>query len=162
MKTAIILRHAKSSWKQPELPDHDRPLSKRGKRDAPRVGEFLLEKGLTPDLIISSTAKRARKTAEAAAKASGFSGELRLTPALYLAAPEAYIATLRSLPDEYQRVMLVGHNPGLEELMAKLTGRTASMPTAAVAYVSFPITHWSELEMGAKAELIHLWTPGDL
>ena len=161
MKTALILRHAKSSWKQPELADHDRPLNKRGKRDAHRVGEFLLHRGLVPDLIISSTAKRARKTAEAVAKACGFGGELRLTPALYLAGPEAYIATLRGVSDTCQRVMVVGHNPGLEELITQLLGKVTPMPTAALAAFSFPIVHWSEFVPGTKAELLEFWTPNN-
>ena len=76
MKALLILRHAKSSWKEPLLADYDRPVNKRGKHDAPRVGQFLQEHGLVPDRIISSTAKRARKTAQAVAKTSGYDGKL--------------------------------------------------------------------------------------
>jgi len=80
MKTLLILRHAKSSWKNPGLADHNRPLNKRGKRDAPRVGRLLRDKNLTPDLILSSTAKRALDTAEAAAESSGYEGEINHGP----------------------------------------------------------------------------------
>ena len=83
MKTLLLLRHAKSSWKHPELADHDRPLNKRGKRDAPSIGQLVSDKGLVPDLIMSSTAKRARKTARAVAKASGYKGKIELTPTFY-------------------------------------------------------------------------------
>ena len=90
MKTLLILRHAKSDWETPDVADHDRPLNGRGKRDAPRMGRLLRDENLVPDLIISSTAKRARKTAKLVAEASGYEGEIRLAETLYLAGPEAY------------------------------------------------------------------------
>src|SRR6266487_357541 len=99
MKSILVLRHAKSSWKQPELADHDRPLNKRGKRDAPLVGRLLKKKGLVPDNIISSTAMRARATAEAVAKASGYKGEITFNRSLYAAGPQAYIDALQDLSD---------------------------------------------------------------
>src|SRR2546428_2406284 len=83
MKSLLILRHAKSSWKHPELTDHDRPLNKRGKRDAPRIEEILRGEHLIPEAIISSTAARAHATAEAVAKASGYKGEVTLNRSLY-------------------------------------------------------------------------------
>ncbi|MFB3041695.1 MAG: histidine phosphatase family protein, partial [Candidatus Poribacteria bacterium] len=83
MKTLLILRHAKSSWEHPELTDHDRPLNKRGKRDAPRMGKLLRVQGLVPDLIMSSTAKRARSTAKTVARKSGYKEKVELTPAFY-------------------------------------------------------------------------------
>jgi phosphohistidine phosphatase len=78
MKSVLILRHAKSSWKHPELADHDRPLNRRGKRDAPLMGRLLKKEDLVPEIIISSTATRARSTAEAVAKSSGYKGEIIL------------------------------------------------------------------------------------
>src|ERR671934_2596347 len=95
MKSLLILRHAKSSWKHPELSDHDRPLNKRGKRDAPKIGHLLKEKDLVPDLIISSTAVRAEKTAKLVAKASKYKGNVTLTDSLYAAGPDAYIDVLK-------------------------------------------------------------------
>jgi len=82
MKLVLILRHAKSSWKHPDVNDHDRPLNKRGKRDAPRMGEFLQDKHLVPDFIVSSTAKRARSTAKAVAKAARYKGDIILNQSL--------------------------------------------------------------------------------
>ena len=117
MKTLLILRHAKSSWKNTGLADHDRPLTKRGKRDAPRMGRLLRDENLTPDLIVSSTAKRALDTAEAVAEASGYEGEVESRPEFYMAGPEAYLRALRALSDDYECVMVIGHNPGLEELV---------------------------------------------
>lgn len=159
MKTLLILRHAKSSWGDPELPDHDRPLAKRGKRDAPRVGQLLRKEGLTPDLILSSTAKRACKTAEAVAEESGYEGEIELCGEFYPGAPEDYVAVLRRLPDEERRVMVVGHNPGLEELLETLTGETAALPTAALAQLALPIEHWKDLDEKIEGKLVDLWLP---
>lgn len=159
MKTLLILRHAKSSWKDSSLADHDRPLNKRGKQDAPRMGKFLRKQDLTPDKIISSTAKRARKTATAVAKASRYEGKVELTKAFYHAGPEAYLTVLRNLSDDYQWVMVVGHNPGMEELVASLTGRMETMSTAAIAHVALPIESWQELDDGVQGEFLHLWRP---
>lgn len=162
MKTLLILRHAKSSWKNPSLDDHDRPLNKRGKRDAPRMGKLLRKKDLVPDLIISSTARRARKTAKVVAKASHYDGEIRLTRSLYHAGPAEYLEVLRDLPDDYQRVMVVGHNPGMEELLELLTDIPEFMPTAALAQVALPIDRWAELDDTVPGELRKLWRPREL
>jgi phosphohistidine phosphatase len=162
MKTLLILRHAKSSWKEPLLADHDRPLNKRGKRDAPRIGKLLRKQGLTPDKIISSTAKRARKTAQAVAKAGGYVGEVESTPAFYHAGPEAYISVLCNLSDDCRRVMVVGHNPGMEELIGRLTGHVETMLTAAIAHILLPIGRWEELNDKVEGELINLWYPKEL
>src|SRR5690348_12650091 len=104
MKSVLVLRHAKSSWKHPKLADHDRPLNKRGKRDAPRMGRLLKKEHLVPDIIISSTAIRARTTAKAVAKASGYQGEITFNRSLYAAGPQAYIDVLHDLSDQYVRV----------------------------------------------------------
>lgn len=159
MKSLLLLRHAKSSWKHPELPDHDRPLNKRGKRDAPRIAKIIRDKGLVPDLIMSSTAKRARKTAKIVAKTCGYTGEVELTPALYHAGPSTYIGTLSHQADERQRIMLVGHNPGLEELLEMLVGRMELIPTATLALVLLPLTQWRELNHETTGKLINLWRP---
>ena len=97
MKTLLILRHAKSSWKDASLADHDRPLNKRGKRDAPRMGRLLQEQDLVPDRIISSTAKRARNTAKAVAKACNCKDKVELTSEFYHAGPGAYLAVLQNV-----------------------------------------------------------------
>ena len=159
MKTLLILRHAKSSWKDASLADHDRPLNKRGKRDAPRMGRLLQEQGLVPDRIISSTAKRARNTAKAVAKACDCKDKVELTSEFYHAGPGAYLAVLQNVSDDGQRVMVVGHNPGMEALVSHLTGRMETMPTAALAHVVLPIEKWDELDYEIQGELLHLWRP---
>ncbi|MCA9071607.1 MAG: histidine phosphatase family protein, partial [Planctomycetaceae bacterium] len=95
MKTLFLMRHAKSSWKDESLPDHDRPLNKRGKRDAPRMGQLLLEQGVHPDRWLSSTALRARRTAELLAETLQFAGEIEFRSELYHAEPEQFLSVIR-------------------------------------------------------------------
>lgn len=159
MKTLLILRHAKSSWKYPNLADHDRPLKKRGKRDAPRMGRLLRQEGLVPDLILCSTAKRAQKTAEIIADESGYEGEIDLRREFYPGNPSDYIEALQGIPEECQRVMVVGHNPGLEELLESLTEQSDFLPTAALAQVLLPIEHWRDLNFDTEGKLANLWRP---
>jgi phosphohistidine phosphatase len=162
MKTLLILRHAKSSWSNANLGDHDRPLNERGKRDAPRVGRLLRREGLVPDLILCSSAERALATAEAVALESGYEQEIQVTRALYHGGPEHYLAALRQLPDVCSRVMVVGHNPGLEELLESLTGNGESMPTGALAQVELPIARWSAVVGHTAGRLVDFWVPRDL
>jgi phosphohistidine phosphatase len=162
MKSILILRHAKSSWKHPELNDHDRPLNKRGKRDAPRMGEFLHNEHLVPELIISSTAKRAFSTARTLANAVGYKGEITLNQSLYAAGPLAYIDVLRELSNEYARVLMVGHNPGVEQLVKMLTGEEQTMSTCSLAHVQLHINSWTEIEYKNRGKLLGIWQPRDL
>jgi phosphohistidine phosphatase len=162
MKTLLILRHAKSSWKNPGLADRDRPLNQRGKQDAPRIGQLLRDERLTPDLILCSTAQRARDTAEAVAEVSGYEGEIEFKPEFYVGEPEAYLRALRGVSDDYQCVVVVGHNPGLEELVETLSGEAETMPTGALAQVSLPIQRWRQLEGETEGKLINVWRPREL
>lgn len=156
------MRHAKSSWENSRLADHDRPLNSRGKRDAPRVGRLLLTEELAPDEIITSSAARAVATAEAVALACDFQGEVRATRQLYQAGPEDYRAVLRAAQETSQRVLLVGHNPDLEELLAELSGVAEAMPTAAVAQIELNISAWSEVKSATRGVLKNLWRPKEL
>jgi phosphohistidine phosphatase len=162
MKSLLILRHAKSSWKDPELTDHDRPFNKRGKRDAPRIGKLLKNEHLVPEAMISSTAKRARASAEAVANASGYKGKITLNRSLYVAGPEAYLKVLHGLSDDSVRVLVVGHNPGLEELLEKFTGEAQILSTCTLAHVKFSIDRWIELDYKTKGQLAGIWQPSDL
>ena len=159
MKTLLLLRHAKSSWKQPELHDHDRPLNKRGKKEAPIVGRYLKDNDLVPDLILSSTARRAHDTAQAVVDESGFSGQIDLYQDLYLSDTSCYLDILRYLPDDASRVLVVGHNPDLEELLTLLTDVTEHLATATLAQVDLPITSWQELSEATDGRLQNLWAP---
>ncbi len=162
MKTLLVLRHAKSSWKDPDLGDHDRPLNKRGKRDAPRMGELLRSLDLLPDLIICSSAKRARQTAEAVADYSGYGHEIIYTRDIYAADPEAYVEVLQEVAEDYACVMVIGHNPGLEDLLEMLTGEWERMPTATLAQIELPIESWQELAEEPCGQLVNLWQPKTL
>ncbi len=162
MKTLLVLRHAKSSWKNDNLADFARPLNNRGKRDAPRMGDLIRREDIVPDLIISSSAKRALTTAEAAAMACGYESEIKATRALYHAWSDDYLEELNEVPDEYGTVMIVGHNPGMEDLVEELTGEWTSMPTAALAQISLEIERWSELSFDSRAVLVNTWLPREL
>lgn len=162
MKTLLILRHAKSSWSNARLADHDRPLNARGRRDAPRMGRLLQQEDLMPDLIISSSAERALTTAELVAMESGYDNAMLVTRDLYHAMPEDYVDVLRAQGGEARRVMVVGHNPGVEELLDDLTGEEERMPTAALALVYLPIHGWHELDLDVEGTLQNVWRPKEL
>jgi phosphohistidine phosphatase len=162
MKTLLVLRHAKSSWNDSALPDHERPLNDRGRRDAPLMGDVLRQLPLTPTMILSSDAVRAHTTAEAVAEAAGWRGDVVLDHRLYLAGPDDIMAVLREVPDGSATVMVVGHNPGLEDLIAMLAGEPHAMPTAALAQLALPIEHWSELDASTRGTLEGLWRPKEL
>jgi phosphohistidine phosphatase len=162
MKTLLLMRHAKSSRDDASLSDHDRPLNDRGKRDAPRMGALLAEEGLRPDLIVSSSARRARKTALRVAEALGYDGPIEERDDLYLSPPGVWLAMLQALPDDANCVLCVGHNPTLEGLVWQLGGTRQSMPTAAIAEFLLEGTSWSELHPGPQISLRTIWRPKEI
>lgn len=159
MKTLLILRHAKSSWKDSDLPDHDRPLNKRGRHDAPNIGELIKQENILPEIILSSTARRARDTVRALVETSGFDGEIQYIPDLYQANVADIFTILGELEDRISTVMLVGHNPELEELLRTITDSDVHLSTAALAMVSLPIFSWKEVPAGVCGELMRCWAP---
>jgi len=162
MKTLLLMRHAKSSWKQPDLPDNERPLTKRGVRASVHMGELLRAKGLLPQMILSSTAVRAEQTAKHLCKGIGCSDHVSSTDDLYLAEAETYINRLHHLSDELERVMIVGHNPGLESLLQLFSGQIETLPTAAIAHLSFPVDSWKDLHSDTQGTLVDLWKPKEI
>lgn len=162
MKSLLVLRHAKSDWDDPEIADQDRPLNKRGRRDAARMGRLLKDEHLLPDLIITSTAKRARETVEGVVDESGYVGAVVTKAVFYLASPATYLRVLREVSDNPSRVMVVGHNPGLEELVQSLTGTSTTIPTATLAEISLGLSEWSELGEDTRGDLVALWRPREL
>lgn len=160
MKTLLLLRHAKSSWKKP-LPDHERPLNRRGKRQVPQVARWLREESLVPDVVLCSTARRARRTAELLLRHGACAGEIRLTPDLYDVDAEEHLEVLSRLESGYNRVMLIGHNPGLLELLRQFAPQVEALSTAAVALLQFDIDGWSQLHTGVPARLDRLWRPDE-
>jgi len=162
MKTLLLLRHAKSSWKHSELADHDRPLNKRGKWTAPLMGALLLDEDLIPDLILCSSAVRAHTTALLVAKACAYAGEIKRIRKLYLAEAQTYVEVLRQVAEKHARVLVVGHNPGLEALIEALTGEAMAMPTSALAQVELSLKRWSDLDTNTDCKLVNVWRPKDL
>lgn len=148
-----LIRHAKSSWKHAELADHDRPLNGRGRRDAPRMGERLARRGFSPEIVLTSTAVRAGATAQAIAEACGVEDRVRARRALYHASPEAVLevveAACAQAPSPPTHVALVGHNPGLTDLIVWLSGaRLDNLPTCGVATLLLDTERVADLASG--------------
>jgi len=162
MKTLLIMRHGKSTWKDKDLEDHERPLAKRGIRDSHLMGEVIHEKELIPQKILVSSAVRTTQTAKIFCETIGYHGEIDTLDSLYLAESDGYLSELRKLPDDTERVMVIGHNPGLEYLLQELSGRIESLTTGVIAFVSLSIDHWSDLDDKVSGELIELWRPKEL
>ncbi len=162
MKTLLLLRHGKSSWKDTHLADQERPLSKRGQRDSHTMGHLLLDRELVPQVVLSSSAKRTAQTAEILCEDCREIGPVHLLDELYLAEPAAYLDVLHTLPEGIERVMVIGHNPGLEALLLTLGRRIEAMPTAALAHLALPISSWAELTQETEGELVDFWTPQDV
>lgn len=162
MKTLLLMRHAKSSWDDPRLEDHDRPLNPRGERDAPRMGALLRDEGLIPDCIVSSTAVRARTTAEFVAHACQRDDCVTLTSELYHASSDDWHQQIQQLPADNRTVLCIGHNPGLEDFLAVSTGQHVTMPTAAIARLSFGDVDWDDVSAAGEATLISVWRPKEL
>lgn len=162
MKTLLILRHAKSSWDDEALDDFDRPLNQRGNRDAPRMGQLLRKRDLLPELILCSTAVRACSTLEHVCQAADYHGQFELYDDLYLAPPATYVERLHDVAEPTDRVMVIGHNPGLEMLLTDLTGAVEHLPTAALAVIELPIERWQQLRRPTAGRLRHLFRPKTL
>ena len=163
-KELLIMRHAKSSWADDSLSDHDRPLNKRGRNDAPKMAQLLVEWDLRPDLIISSTAKRARLTTQMVAEIVGSEKlPVESTEDFYLAPPATYLEALQRLSNSFCRPMVVGHNPGLEGLVENFTGHEEFMATAAIAHLQFDIDDWSDLKFSSSSnKLIAVHRPKEV
>jgi len=161
----ILLRHAKSDW--PDVPDRDRPLAKRGRRDAPRIGRWLRDHGYLPDVVICSTALRTQQTWELVAPELDGSPSVRFEPRAYAASALTLRYLVQELPSRCRAALLIAHNPGLSELAASLAGSPAGddgaglrFPTAAVAVFELG-ADWPAMLPGV-ARLIDFTTPADL
>lgn len=156
MKTIILVRHAKSSWKDTSLDDFDRPLNKRGKRNAPFMGKKLKERKIIPDLVLSSPAKRAKKTATAVAKALDYpKKKITFYDKMYHASARYLFELLKNLDDEHETIMLFGHNPSLNDFADMLLKRNpiSNIPTTGVCCIRFDVNHWQKVEQG-KGEIV--------
>jgi len=161
-KTLLLMRHAKSSWKDEKLTDFDRPLKKRGVEAAKMIGEVIVMTELVPQVILSSPAKRAKQTAEIVAEETGFKGELTYVDSFYMGDPADFIAGLSELPDEVERVLVIGHNPGMEALLQMLDGQVGLMPPGSMAHLALSLKHWADFTPATVGELISFWEPGKI
>lgn len=145
MRTLYLLRHAKSSWKDAALTDFDRPLNGRGRRACEAIGGFLKEKEITFDLALSSPAVRARETIDLVLRSAKLRPQLRYDERIYEATPERLLDVVSQLENESKTVVLVGHNPGMQELLTLLTGAAEEFATATLAKVNFKNSKWVEV-----------------
>ena len=162
MKNLLLMRHAKSSWKDDSLADHDRPLNKRGRRDAPHMGRLLRERDLIPDLILSSTAERANTTASLVAEAAGYSGTVQLREDLYHVGAAALLHVICQIDGRFVRSLLIGHNPAMADLLEQLTGDSQPFPTAALACLKLDVPDWRDIDRAPTAKLVEFWHPREL
>jgi phosphohistidine phosphatase len=146
MKILLLLRHAKSSWDEPTLRDFDRPLNKRGKKAAPQMGKYMRERKIKPHLVISSPAERAQETAALVTKAAKIKTPIRYDERIYEANIGKLLEVISQIDDDASEVLLVGHNPGMEEILELLTGEVQRMPTTALARITLNIDHWNEVK----------------
>lgn len=159
MRTLLLLRHAKSDWDAPAGGDHERPLNKRGRKAAALVGSFLARTGAVPDLVLTSSAVRARTTVELAAAAGRWTSKIDITSDLYETTPAAVLALLQRQPGAAQTVVLAGHEPTWSSLVSLLIGGgTVRMPTAAVAAIELDVESWDEVAPG-RGKLLWLVVP---
>lgn len=148
-RTLILLRHAKSAW-PPEVPDAERPLAQRGRRDAPAAGRWLLEHIGTIDLVVCSPAIRAAQTCDLVLAEWDVQPRVRHEPRLYGASVQELLQIIRALPSRVSTAVLIGHNPGLEEALTVLTGVTEPVKTSAIAVIRIP-TGWDGAGPGSSA-----------
>ncbi|HEY8412791.1 MAG TPA: histidine phosphatase family protein [Pyrinomonadaceae bacterium] len=143
MKTLFLLRHAKSSRKDQSLPDFERPLNGRGKQAAEKIGRYLKRELIVPELVLSSPAARARETIERVAKAAKWSVEVRFDQRIYEAGGLRLLEVISQIENERKAVLLVGHNPGIEELLMLLAGESKKVPTGALMKLELKSSKWT-------------------
>jgi phosphohistidine phosphatase len=161
MRHLYLLRHAKSSWKDESLADFDRPLAGRGRRACDVIARFISTNGIELDLAISSTAVRARDTIEIVKQRARLKIEVRYDERIYEASMERLLEVISQTENDKKSIMLVGHNPGFEELLQSLTGTEETFPTAALAKINLKISKWSEPLTG-KATMEWIVRPKEL
>ncbi len=155
MKTLYLLRHGKSSWKDETLPDVERPLNGRGRRASQTVGAFLKREKIIPDLVLSSSAIRARQTTDIVMETAKLRTDLRFDERIYEAGAQRLLEVVRQIEKSKKIVLLVGHNPGMEEFLTMLTGAVDTMPTGTLSKVVLSASNWADMgDKGATLEWI--------
>ena len=162
MKTLLLMRHAKSSWKDESLSDHERPLKKRGRKDANRIAKELKKNDLLPDIILSSSAVRARETVDILNEKLEYKHKVLYSDELYMGEPQDFINILSKLNNEYNTVMMVGHNPGLEAYLQIIDGEIEAVPTGGLGYLVLVLDDWKDISLDTMGDLIDFWKPKEL
>ena len=161
MRTLYLLRHAKSSWKDASLADFERPLKGRGTEAAEAMGRFLASKKVNLSILISSPSIRTRQTVEIVQREASLGAEPQFDQRIYEASLSTLVQVVSEIPDDKKTAMLVGHNPGMEELLAFLTRENRHMPTCALARISLDSSGWKEVGR-SSGKLEWYVTPKDL
>ena len=156
MKTIYFIRHAKSSWDDPVLSDFDRPLNDKGLSDAPKMGKKLQSLGIIPDVIVSSPAIRAQETADIIKKEIGFFGEIIYNKKIYNATTDKITEVIHRLSHDLECVFIVGHNPGLNEIVHELMGDFVHLGTCSVFGLQFASEKWQDLGTSHKEKVLFL------
>jgi phosphohistidine phosphatase len=162
MKKLLLMRHGKSSWKDDGLSDHERSLKKRGRKDSKAIAKVIQKHDLLPDIILSSTATRARETAAILAETLELENRVHYFDELYMAEPQELIDLLKNLNNENTTAMIVGHNPGLEAYLQIIDGEIEALPTAGLGSLVLAIDEWQDLTLEAMGDLVGFWKPKDL
>lgn len=162
MKTLLLMRHGKSSWKDDKLSDHKRPLKKRGRKDSKRMAKVMSSNDLIPDLILSSSAERAKETVEIIVENLEYKNKIVYSDELYMGEPQDFIKVLTALKDDYNTVLIVGHNPGLEAYLQIIDGEIEALPTAGLGQLVLVIDQWEDLTFETMGDLVGFWTPKSL
>lgn len=162
MKTLLLMRHAKSSWKDSGLADYDRPLNRRGRKTAAIMAQWIERQELLPDMIFCSTAVRARQTCELLLEEWKTPILPRYLATLYHCPAEQVAEILQRLPDSAERALLIGHNPGLADFLQSVAGYNEKFPTAALAELAIDVTRWRDVTLQTAMKLIHVWRPREL
>jgi phosphohistidine phosphatase len=161
MKTLFLLRHAKSSWKDETLADFERPLNRRGKRAAETMGDYFRSEGIVPELIVCSPALRARETLELVSKRAKWSTEIRYDQRIYEASGMRLAEVVSQIDTDRKTALLVGHNPGMEELVLLLTAESVQIPTGTCAKIAVKAGKWANA-VDKRATLEWLVKPREL
>jgi phosphohistidine phosphatase len=165
VKTLLLLRHAKSSWDDPQLADQDRPLNSRGRKAAARMADYMQDAGFQPSIVLCSNALRARQTLELLQQALPKEATVKVEPRLYTAGSRELLTRIRRLSPSAPSVLVVGHNPAMQDLVVDLASESPELmairrkfPTAALAVLEAQIDEWKQLASG-KASFVDYVTP---
>ncbi len=159
MRQVLVYRHAKAEKSDGDIPDRKRQLLPRGRRQCESIGAQLAERNLLPDTVITSPAARARETADRTAEAARFDGLITEAETLYDATPRTYLSILQDLPAGTERVMLVGHNPTVEEFVEHVSGQYRRMKTAHLVVLETDLASWGDLAPDTRFTVVDYLQP---